>query len=67
MLLRVQADRQRFPLGADTLVTDYVQKHVCRTCSRPGRPVRAQGWVQPHARSGAEGYRQRPGDDLIGF
>lgn len=60
VLLRVRADPRRFPLGEETLIADYVAKHVCRACSRPGRPVRAQGWVQPHHRSGAEGYRQRP-------
>jgi len=68
VLLRVRGDRRRFPLGEATLVADYVAKHVCRACSRPGRPVRAQGWIQPHPRSGAEGYRQRPDlEDLIEF
>ncbi|MDQ7251026.1 hypothetical protein [Dongia sedimenti] len=53
--------------GPDALVADYVARHVCQVCSRPGRPVRARGWIQPHVRSGAEGYRQRRQDDLITF
>jgi hypothetical protein len=44
----------------DSLLIDYVARHVCRQCSRPGRPVRARGWIQPYHRSGAEGYRSRP-------
>ena len=59
VLEKVRRDPKRFPLGDATLVADYVAKHVCRTCSRPGHPVRAQGWLQPHARSGAESFRQR--------
>jgi NMD protein affecting ribosome stability and mRNA decay len=68
VLLQVRAEPRRFPLCDATPVTDYVSKHVCRACSRPGRPVRAQGWIQPCHRSGAEGYRQRPElDGLIEF
>jgi hypothetical protein len=40
-------------LPAETLVIDYVTKRVCRTCSRPGRPVRALGFIEPRHRSGA--------------
>lgn len=53
-------------MPGDSLLVDYVARHVCQRCSRPGRPVRARGWLQPHARSGAEGYNQRP-SGLIEF
>lgn len=51
----------------DTLIIDYVARHVCSRCSRAGQPVRARGWIQPAPRSGAEGFRQQQRDGLIEF
>lgn len=46
-------------LPPESLVLRYVTRHLCRRCSRPGRPVRAMGWLEAGPRSGAEGYRSR--------
>ena len=50
-------------LPGEMPVIDYVTRHVCQQCSRPGHKVRCVGFVRPYPRSGAEG--ERP--DLIPF
>lgn len=40
-------------LPAGMLVIDYVSRRVCSGCSRPGRPVRARGWIETSHRTGA--------------
>jgi hypothetical protein len=62
VLLKVRDDPRRFPLGDATPVIDYVARHVCRQCSRPGHPVRARGWIIPNHRSGAGNDRRHSSD-----
>jgi hypothetical protein len=67
---RQQIGRQCFDLSlelpADYLVARYVERHCCRACSRPGKKVRAWGWIEDFPRSGAEGYRQKPSQSNAG-
>jgi hypothetical protein len=66
---RSQCRRTFFHLGfdvrlerpADELLAGYVARHVCQGCSRPGRKVICEGWLEDPHRSGAEGDHQRAG------